>query len=71
MTENEKDVIPTTFKIRKSKLTRVSDSLIAKFFNGDDLYLPIIYDEKSGYFVIEEIKGFSMETQKLVCIPFS
>ena len=66
MTENEKDVIPTTFKIRKSKLTRVSDSLIAKFFNGDDLYLPIIYDEKSGYFVIEEIKGFSMETQKLV-----
>ena len=66
MTENDKDVIATTFKIRKSKLTRVSDSLIAKFFNGDDLYLPIIYDEKSGYFVIEEIKGFSMESQKLV-----
>jgi hypothetical protein len=66
VTENEKDVKPTTFKIRKSKLTRVSDSLIAKFFNGEDLYLPIIYDEKSSYFVIEEIKGFSMESQKLV-----
>ena len=69
VTENEKDVIPTTFKIRKSKLTRVSDSLIAKFFNGEDLYLPIIYDETSNYFVIEEIKGISkisMETQKLV-----
>ena len=66
VTENEKDVNATTFKIRKSKLTRVSDSLIAKFFNGEDLYLPIIYDEKSSYFVIEEIKGFSMETQKFV-----
>ena len=66
VTQNEKDVNATNFKIRKSKLTRVPESLIAKFFNGEDFYLPIIYDETSSYFVIEEIKGISMETQKLV-----
>ena len=66
MTENVNDVNSTKFQIRKSKLTRVSDSHIAKFFNGEDLYLPIIYDETSKYFLIEEIKGISMEAQKLV-----
>ena len=49
-----------------AKIVPIQKNYIAKFFNGDDLYLPIIYDEKSGYFVIEEIKGFSMETQKFI-----
>ena len=39
--------------VRKTKITRVRGSLIARFFNGEEIYFPIAHDVKSGYFVIE------------------
>ena len=39
---------------RKNKLTRVRQSLIAKFFDGEDVYVPIAYDVKSGLYVFDE-----------------
>ena len=44
-----------TFKIRKNKMTRVSGSTIARYLNGEDCYLPIVYDEKLGIFSVEPI----------------
>ena len=38
---------------RKNKLTRVRKSLIAKFFDGEDVYVPIAYDVKSGLYVFD------------------
>ena len=39
--------------VRKTKITRVPESLIARYFNGEEIYFPIAHDVKSGYFVIE------------------
>ena len=44
-----------SFKIRKTKMTRVSDSTIARYFNGEDCYLPIAYDEKLVIFNVVHI----------------
>ena len=39
--------------VRKTKITRVTESLVARYFNGEEIYFPIAHDVKSGYFVIE------------------
>ena len=36
-------------------MTRVSDSTIARYFNGEDCYLPIAYDEKLVIFNVVHI----------------
>ena len=39
--------------VKKIKLTRVPGSFITRYLNGEDIYLPISYDTKSGIFVLD------------------
>jgi hypothetical protein len=34
--------------VRKTKITRVPESFIARYFNGEEIYFPIAHDVKSG-----------------------
>ena len=49
--------------LTKNKLTRVRQSLIAKYFDGEDVYVPIAYDAKSGFFVFNEFAVCSNNPQ--------
>jgi hypothetical protein len=49
--------------LRKNKVTRVRQSLIAKYFDGEDVYVPIAYDAKSGFFVFNEFAVCSNNPQ--------
>ena len=49
--------------LTKKKLTRVRQSLIAKYFDGEDVYVPIAYDAKSGFFVFNEFAVCSINPQ--------
>ena len=40
--------------LRKNKLQRVPQSLISRYFDGEDVYIPIAYDFKSGFFVFDD-----------------
>ena len=44
-------------------MTRVRRSLIAKYFDGEDVYVPIAYDAKSGLFVFNEFAVCSNNPQ--------
>jgi len=42
--------------VKKIKLARVPGSFINKYLNGEDIYLPISYDTKSGIFVLDYVE---------------
>ena len=49
--------------LKKNKVTTVPQSLIAKYFDGEDVYVPIAYDAKSGFFVFNEFAVCSINPQ--------
>ena len=42
--------------VKKIKLARVPGSFINRYLNGEDIYLPISYDTKSGIFVLDYVE---------------
>ena len=50
--------------VRKIKITRVSESLINRYLNGEDIYLPISYHQKSGSFVLDRVDALSKRTDQ-------
>ena len=47
--------------LSKNKITRVPQSLISRYFDGENVYVPIRYDVKSGFFVFDEHERDKME----------
>ena len=42
--------------MKKIKLERVAGSFINRYLNGEDIYVPISYDAKSGFFVLDYVQ---------------
>ena len=49
-------------KVKKIKLTRVSKSLICRYLNGEDIYLPMTYDNMSGSFDLDYVDDLINDT---------
>ena len=47
---------------RKNKITRVPQSLIAKYFDGEEVYVPITYDVISRFFIFDEAACSEIKT---------
>ena len=48
--------------VKKIKLRRVSESLICRYLNGEDIYLPMTYDDKSGTFYLDYVDDLINDT---------
>ena len=53
---------------RKIKLTRVPESLIYRYLNGEDIYLPMRYDDKQGNFVLDYVDNLINDYQLFITI---
>ena len=42
--------------MKKIKLERVAGSFINRYLNGEDIYMPISYNTKSGFFVLDYVQ---------------
>ena len=51
-----------SLKLKKIKLTRVSESLICRYLNGEDIYLPMTYNNKSGCFDLDYVHDLINDT---------
>ena len=54
--------IPINQKLKKIKLTRVPESLICRYLNGEDLYLPMTCINNLGYFDMDYVDDLKNDT---------